>query len=152
MLELDDRSMAKPIGTLEYISILIDSWEYPVDFLVINPRIRLDGHPLILGRPWLATTDAYIGCPTCNMTIARGSVIKNLILYPPAKPSVPVINRQLKPPRYPEGNLRSPLTLEEALGLKNQLEYYVINSLINKPIVIGNSTIQILKVVLDNEA
>jgi hypothetical protein len=101
MLELDDRSVVKPIATLEDISISIESWEFPVDFLVINPRIRLDGHSLILGQPWLATTYAYIGCPTCNMKIAGGSVVKNLILYPPTKTSVYVIHRQLQPPRYP---------------------------------------------------
>jgi hypothetical protein len=93
MLELVDRSVVKPVGTLQDIAISVDSWEYPVDFLVINPRSRLDGHPLILGRPWLATTDAYIGCHTGNMTIARGSAIKNLIMYPPAKPSLPVIHQ-----------------------------------------------------------
>jgi hypothetical protein len=58
----------------------------------------------------------------------------------------------LQPPRYPEENLRSPLTLEVALGLKNQLEDDVINSFINNPTVIGNPTCQMLKVVLDNEA
>jgi hypothetical protein len=41
MLELDDRSVVKPIGTLQDIEISVDSWEYPTDFLVINPRSRL---------------------------------------------------------------------------------------------------------------
>jgi hypothetical protein len=49
MLELADRSVVKPVGTLQDIAISVDSWEYPADFLVINPRSRLDGHPLILG-------------------------------------------------------------------------------------------------------
>jgi hypothetical protein len=49
MLELADRSVVKPVGTLQDIAISVDSWEYPTDFLVINPRSRLDGHPLILG-------------------------------------------------------------------------------------------------------
>jgi hypothetical protein len=152
LLELADRSVVKPEGTLQDIAVSVDSWEYPTDFLVINPRSRLDGHPLILGRPWLATTDAYIGCRTGNMTIARGSAIKNLILYPPAKPSLPVIHQQLQPPRYLEENICPPLTLEEALGLKNQLEDDVINNFINNPTVIGNPTCQMLKVILDNEA
>jgi hypothetical protein len=152
MLQLADRSVVKPVGTLQDIAISVDSWEYPADFLVINPRSGLDGHPLILGRPWLTTTDAYIGCRTGNMTISRGSATKNLILYPPAKPSLPIIHQQFPPPRYPEKNLRSPLTLEEALRLKNQLEDDVINSFINNPTIISNPTCQMLKVVLDNEA
>jgi hypothetical protein len=64
MLQLVDRSVVKPVDTLQDIAISVDSWEYPTDFLIINPRSGLDGHPLILGRPWLTTTDAYIGCRT----------------------------------------------------------------------------------------
>jgi hypothetical protein len=41
--------MVKPEGTLQDIAISVDSWEYPIDFLVINLISRLDGHPLILG-------------------------------------------------------------------------------------------------------
>jgi hypothetical protein len=48
MLELANRSVVKLVSTLQNIEISVDSWEYPVDFLVINCGIRLDGHPLIL--------------------------------------------------------------------------------------------------------
>jgi hypothetical protein len=58
----------------------------------------------------------------------------------------------LPPPRYPEKDLRPPLTLEEALELKNQLEDDVINSFINSPAIVSNPTCQMLKVVLENEA
>jgi len=57
--------------------VSVDSWEYPADFLIINPRNWLDGHPLILGRPWLVTIDAYISCQIGSMTIARGSTYYN---------------------------------------------------------------------------
>ena len=62
LLELADRSVVRPEGTLNDVMVSVDSWEYPTDFLVINPKTRIDKHPLILGRPWLATADAYIGC------------------------------------------------------------------------------------------
>ena len=71
LLELVDQSVVRPKGTLQDITISFDSWEYPVDFLVINLS-RLDGHPLILGRPWLTKADAYIGCREGNMTITKG--------------------------------------------------------------------------------
>jgi len=64
--------------------VSVDSWEYPTNFLIINPKTRLDGHPLILGKTSLATTDAYIGYRQGNMTITRAPNIKNLALYPPA--------------------------------------------------------------------
>lgn len=71
--------------------VFVDSWEYLADFLIINPRNRLDRHPLILGRPWLATEDAYISCRTVSMTINRGNDVKNLALYPPAQLSLTII-------------------------------------------------------------
>eukprot|EP00253_Pinus_taeda_P009894 PITA_09894 len=58
LLELADRSVVRPEGTLYDVMVSVDSWEYPPYFLIINPKTRLDGHPLILGRPWLATVDA----------------------------------------------------------------------------------------------
>ena len=62
LLELADRSVVRPEGTLHDVMVSVDSWEYPAEFLIINPKNRLDGHPLILSKPWLATADAYIGC------------------------------------------------------------------------------------------
>ena len=62
ILELVDRSKVVPEGILEYIMVSLYSWEYPVDLLVLQPKINLGRHPLILGRPWLTTTDAFIGC------------------------------------------------------------------------------------------
>lgn len=49
LLELADHSVVRLEWTLQDITISIDSWEYPVDFHIINQNIRLDGHPLILG-------------------------------------------------------------------------------------------------------
>ena len=54
ILELADRSTIKPEGILGDLVISIDSWEYPADLLVLQPKSQLGGHPLILGRPWLA--------------------------------------------------------------------------------------------------
>ena len=51
LMELADRSIVKPKGTLQDMMASVDTWEYLTDFLIINPRNQLDGHPLILGRP-----------------------------------------------------------------------------------------------------
>ena len=74
-----------PEGILEDIIVSLDSWEYPVDFLVLQPKSNLGGHPIILGRPWLATADAFIGCRSGNMIISRGTERKQLTLYPSAQ-------------------------------------------------------------------
>eukprot|EP00253_Pinus_taeda_P024988 PITA_24988 len=85
LLQLADRSIIKPDGVLEDISVSLESWEYPVDFMILTPKSNLGGHPLILGRPWLATADAFISCRSGDMYISDGNSTKNFNLYPPAK-------------------------------------------------------------------
>eukprot|EP00253_Pinus_taeda_P031339 PITA_31339 len=85
LLQLADRSIIKPDGVLEDISVSLDSWECPVDFMILTPKSNLGGHPLILGRPWLATIDAFISCRSGDMYISNGNSKKKFNLYPPAK-------------------------------------------------------------------
>lgn len=88
MLELVDRSTIRPDGILKDVIILVYSWEYLVDFLVLHPRTRLGGHFLILGRPWLAIADAFINYRSKLMMISDGNTMENIILYPISKLSV----------------------------------------------------------------
>ena len=62
VLQLPERSTVNPKGIVEDVLVSVDSWEYLADFLVLQPKAKLTGYPLILGRPWLATGDAYISC------------------------------------------------------------------------------------------
>ena len=62
LLELVDKSIITPVGILDDITMTLASWEYPVDFLVIHPKSPKPGHPVVLGRPWLDTADAFISC------------------------------------------------------------------------------------------
>ena len=68
VLELADRSKFIPEGILEEIIVSLNSWEY----LVPQPKSKLREHPIMLGRPWLATIDTFIGCRSGNMIISRG--------------------------------------------------------------------------------
>ena len=106
---------------------------------------------MILGRPWLATADAYIGCRQGSMTIDRGENIKNLALYPPAQPSVTIIKTNKHPVSYVTENIRSPLTIEEALDFKDQTEDDSINNFISQ--VESTSRIQchMIEAAFDNE-
>ena len=54
--------------------------------MVIKTKDPSKGHPIILGRPWLATANAFIGCRDGEMTISNALSTQRLILYPPAKP------------------------------------------------------------------
>jgi hypothetical protein len=58
ILELAYYSTIKPKGVIEHLIVSVKSWNYPADFVVLQPKTKWGGHPLILGRPWLATTDA----------------------------------------------------------------------------------------------
>ena len=60
------------------------SWEYPTDFMVIQPKL-MEGHPMILGRPWLATTDAYVRCRKGEIVISNGMATKKITLHPPTQ-------------------------------------------------------------------
>lgn len=120
-----------------------------VDFLVINPRSRLDGHPLILGRPWLAIANAYIGYREGSMTITNGDAIKNMVLYPPTRLGLPIVKICKRPPTYLEESIRSPLTVAEELEFKNQTKDDIITNVINQP---TNVECEMLKAILDNEA
>ena len=86
-LELADRSKVKPIGVLDDVIVTLTSLEFPVDFMVIQPKL-MEGHPMILSRPWLATVDAYIGCRNGEMIISNGLSTKKVTLHQPTKPVV----------------------------------------------------------------
>ena len=76
VLQLADRSTMTLEGIVEDVLVFVDSWEYLADFLVLQPKAKLTGYPLILGRPSLAIADAYITCQAGSMTIKNGPMSK----------------------------------------------------------------------------
>ena len=62
-LSLTDRSIKIPKGTVEDVLIQVDKFYYPIDFFVIDIEPVAPGAnyvPIILGRPFLATSNAII--------------------------------------------------------------------------------------------
>ena len=84
--ELANRTTVKPAGVLNDIVVSVASWDYPFDFMVVESKDPSKGHPIILGRPWLATANAFIGCRDGEMTISNGLSTQKLDLYPSAQP------------------------------------------------------------------
>ena len=78
-LSLADRSVKIPKGIVEDVLVKVDKFYYPVDFVVldIKPVVEtINQVPIILGRPFLATSNAIINCRNkvmqltfCNMTL-----------------------------------------------------------------------------------
>jgi hypothetical protein len=58
-IQMDNRSIVKPKGMLYGIIVSIDSWDYPIDFMVLQTKSRLGGYHLIMVRIWLENVDAY---------------------------------------------------------------------------------------------
>ena len=64
-LSLVDRSIKIPKGIVEDVLIQVDKFYYPVDFVILDTEPVVAGAnyvPIILGRPFLATSNAIINC------------------------------------------------------------------------------------------
>jgi hypothetical protein len=91
LLELADKSVTILAGSLDDVTITLASWEYHVDFLVIHSKSSKPWHPIVLGRPWFATTDAFISCRSGEMTISNETHSYKIVLFPPAQPTVKIM-------------------------------------------------------------
>jgi hypothetical protein len=145
VLELADRSTIIPEGVIDDLVISVDSWEYPVDFVILQPKTRLGGHPLILGRPWLATADAFIGCRSSSMTISDDYNTKRLTLYPHATPSAkPKISLWMD---TEDESALPMLTIGKSLSFKDETEDELINCFIcDSSIVTWNTHHRLIRV------
>jgi hypothetical protein len=149
ILELADRSTIKPEGVIEDLSISVESWNYPVDFTVLQPKTKLGGHPLILGRPWLATADAFISCRSGSMTISNGYETKQLTLYPHATP-LPN-NDNLVWDDFEDQPTQPLLTIGQALSLKDSTEDEIINKFICDPSSVSPEIHSQLTAIMESE-
>ena len=64
-LSLANRSMKIPRGMIEDVLVQVDKFYYPLDFVVLNtdPVVKGTNYvPIILRRPFLATSNAIINC------------------------------------------------------------------------------------------
>ena len=64
-LSVADRSVKIPKGIVEDVLVKVDKFYYPVDFVVLDTEPVAEGTnlvPIILGRPFFATSNAIINC------------------------------------------------------------------------------------------
>ena len=83
-LSLADRSIKIPKGTIEDVLIQVDRFYYPIDFVVldIEPVAVGPNHvPIILGRPFLATSNAIINCRNGIMQLTFGNMTLELNIF-----------------------------------------------------------------------
>ncbi|GAV58271.1 LOW QUALITY PROTEIN: hypothetical protein CFOL_v3_01805, partial [Cephalotus follicularis] len=74
-LQLADRSLKIPKGFIEEVLVKVDEIYFPVDFVVLDMETLLNGKPqsIILGRPFLAITNACINCRSRAMDVSFGN-------------------------------------------------------------------------------
>ncbi|KAK4733622.1 hypothetical protein R3W88_007883 [Solanum pinnatisectum] len=58
-LLMADRTMKKPIGVLQDVLVKVESFIFPVDFVILDCDVDFEV-PIILGRPFLATGRALV--------------------------------------------------------------------------------------------
>ncbi|RVW94229.1 hypothetical protein CK203_034819 [Vitis vinifera] len=92
-LSLADRSVKIPRGIIEDVLVQVDNFYYPVDFVVLDtdPIVKETNYvPIILGRPFLATSKAIITCRNGLMQLTFGNMTLELnIFYMSKKPINP---------------------------------------------------------------
>ena len=87
ILQLVDRSITKPRGCIEDVLVQVDTFYYPVDFIVldINGPQTSSSTPIILGRPFLATSNAIINCRSGQLRIEFGNMTLDLNIFDACK-------------------------------------------------------------------
>jgi len=109
----------------------------------------LGRHPLILGRPWLATADAFISYRSGSMKISNGCETKQLTMYPHATPMIN--NNDSVWLDYEDNDTQPIFTIGQALTLKDTIEDEIISNFISEPSSTTSKTYNQLTEILDTE-
>ncbi|XP_058189178.1 uncharacterized protein LOC131306770 [Rhododendron vialii] len=83
-LQLADGSLKLPKGVIEDVLIKVDKFYFPADLIVLDtePVHHSRGQiPVILGRPFLATSNAQINCRNRVMKMSFGNVTFELTIF-----------------------------------------------------------------------
>ena len=83
-LSLADKSVKIPKGIVEDVLVKVDKFYYPVDFVVVDTEPVAEGTnhvPIILGRPFFATSNAISNCWKGVMHLTFGNMTLELNIF-----------------------------------------------------------------------
>ncbi|VVA36189.1 PREDICTED: LOW QUALITY PROTEIN, partial [Prunus dulcis] len=83
-LQLADRLVKIPRVMVEDVLVQVDKFYFPVDFIVLDtePVVHSNSQiPIILGRPFLATSNAHINCRNGLMQLSFGNMTLELNIF-----------------------------------------------------------------------
>jgi hypothetical protein len=80
---LTDRSVKVPRGIIKDVLVQVDKFIYPVNFIVLDtqPVEACNSFPFILGRPFLATSNALINCRNGLMKLSFGNMTLEMNIF-----------------------------------------------------------------------
>ncbi|RVW68097.1 hypothetical protein CK203_062207 [Vitis vinifera] len=81
---LTEQVSQNPKGVIEDVLVQVDKFYYPVDFVVLDtdPTVKEANYvPIILGRPFLATSNAIINCRNGVMQLTFGNMTLELNIF-----------------------------------------------------------------------
>ena len=84
MARITDRSVKIPKGIVEDVLVKVDKFYYPVDFVVLDTeQIASEPNhvPIILGKPFLATSNAIINCRNGAIQLTFGNMTLELNIF-----------------------------------------------------------------------
>ncbi|RVW70099.1 hypothetical protein CK203_062290 [Vitis vinifera] len=84
LLDLGASQSKIPRGVIEDVLVQVDKFYYPVDFVVLDtdPTVKEANYvPIILGRPFLATSNAIINCRNGVMQLTFGNMTLELNIF-----------------------------------------------------------------------
>ena len=96
-LSLADRSIKIPKGTVEDVLIQVDKFYYPVDFVVLDTEpvaVGTNYVPIILGIPFLATSNAIINFQNGVMQLTFGNMTLELNIFHLSKKHMQLVEEE----------------------------------------------------------
>lgn len=123
VLQMTDRSVKVPRGIIEDVLVQVDQFYFPVDFIVFdthsvpNPSTQI---PIILERPFLATSNAVINCRNGVMKLTFENMKTEMNVFECAKRPLEELDE------FVEVDLVDVLTEEyiDAYALRDTLKYF----------------------------
>ena len=82
-LLLADRSVKVPGGIVEGVLVQVDKFIYPVDFIVLDTQHiqTCNSIPIILGHPFLSTSNALINCRNRLLKLSFGNMTLEMNIF-----------------------------------------------------------------------
>jgi len=82
-LLLADRSVKVPREIIKDVLVQVDKFIYPVDFILLDTQLveACNSFPVILGRPFLATSNALINCRNGLMKLSFGNMTLEMNIF-----------------------------------------------------------------------